>query len=445
MPFAINQGFGSTIPQAYNDITEDYAIYLSPGGSTWNAKSRITTYPNYSDPSFNVVLQNAINARSAVGGKFAIKDSATSTAKIAIPTTRNLNWFIEGQGDQITVITAGATHPADYMLECNKAGWGAPQDKGTVHINNISFNPANIAHGILNLPYTIMDIGRVYMIPNVPSGHDIVAGGGAGGPTHPAQIKSLKFDYVSGARNNRLLALWYDTLQVQQLAAAVNVNSATQDIFDLNGEGVDIGQLVFYIGASGQARNIINANGIYLTVANTLLITSAPAATVASLCKATGDAVCFGRIEDGIPVTDLWADNTTKGLVRRLELGGLETIPAASANNMRTDGVAEYFGAASVNSTEFGRRIYPRKRAFVIGLNIELAAAPGAGKSYTFTLMKTGVASSMAVTIADANTSGSTTANPFEIAATDSLSVRDVATGTPTATLATATIKVLWL
>lgn len=68
---------------------------------------------------------------------------------------------------------------------------------------------------------------------------------------------------------------------------------------------------------------------------------------------------------------------------------------------------------------------------------VELAAAPGVGTTWTFTLMVNGVASALVVAITGAATSGTDVANAVTIAAGDVVSIRAVATGAATNTTAT--------
>ncbi len=60
------------------------------------------------------------------------------------------------------------------------------------------------------------------------------------------------------------------------------------------------------------------------------------------------------------------------------------------------------------------------------------AESPGSGKSYTFTLMKNQVATSLAVTISDSGTSGSDTDTDVSVVAGDRLDLRGEWAGTPT-------------
>jgi hypothetical protein len=55
---------------------------------------------------------------------------------------------------------------------------------------------------------------------------------------------------------------------------------------------------------------------------------------------------------------------------------------------------------------------------------VESTAAPGSGESFAFTIIKNGSATSMAVTVSDTSTAGTTTANPVGCANGDRLALR---------------------
>lgn len=69
-------------------------------------------------------------------------------------------------------------------------------------------------------------------------------------------------------------------------------------------------------------------------------------------------------------------------------------------------------------------------------LYIELSAAPGGGKSYTFTLMLNGAPTALAVQIADTATTGNLVGTEIAVVATDLVSLRCVPAGTPAAAFA---------
>jgi len=69
-------------------------------------------------------------------------------------------------------------------------------------------------------------------------------------------------------------------------------------------------------------------------------------------------------------------------------------------------------------------------------LMVKLYDPPGAGKSYTFTLMKNGVAQTLSVAISDTNTQGADTTNEVAVSAGDLVTLRCTPSGTPTITYA---------
>ncbi len=64
-------------------------------------------------------------------------------------------------------------------------------------------------------------------------------------------------------------------------------------------------------------------------------------------------------------------------------------------------------------------------------LKVELETAPGSGKSWAFTLMVDGVASTLTVTIADSAVSGSDLVNQVSISAGQFMTLRSIPSGTP--------------
>lgn len=66
-------------------------------------------------------------------------------------------------------------------------------------------------------------------------------------------------------------------------------------------------------------------------------------------------------------------------------------------------------------------------------LYVKFSAAPGVGKSYTFTVMLNDIAQSLAVTISDAATTGSDTTHSIAVVAGDKVQLRSTPSGTPNA------------
>ncbi len=64
-------------------------------------------------------------------------------------------------------------------------------------------------------------------------------------------------------------------------------------------------------------------------------------------------------------------------------------------------------------------------------LYVKVSAAPGAGKSWTFTVMRNGVATDIEVVIADAATTGTDLSNELTLADDDTVSLRCTPSGTP--------------
>ena len=89
-------------------------------------------------------------------------------------------------------------------------------------------------------------------------------------------------------------------------------------------------------------------------------------------------------------------------------------------------------GCFSSNSADTGRRAKITTPGVIKNLYVQLnAVAPGAGKSYTYTIMKNGVATALQVVISDTATSGSNTTSSVTVAAGDNISMRITPSGTP--------------
>lgn len=88
---------------------------------------------------------------------------------------------------------------------------------------------------------------------------------------------------------------------------------------------------------------------------------------------------------------------------------------------------------AAWSGTEAARKTVAPHAMTIDRLYVELTTAPSAGKSRTFTLMKNGSATSLAVTISDTNVSAVDNSDTVSVSQGDTLSIRASESGTPTA------------
>lgn len=86
---------------------------------------------------------------------------------------------------------------------------------------------------------------------------------------------------------------------------------------------------------------------------------------------------------------------------------------------------------SSWTGTEAQRTIVLGGPCTISHLYMQVDIAPGAGTSYTFTVMKNGSATAVAVTIADGATSGTDAVNSVSFSAGDTISIRCTPTNTP--------------
>lgn len=107
--------------------------------------------------------------------------------------------------------------------------------------------------------------------------------------------------------------------------------------------------------------------------------------------------------------------------------GAPASVSSASAENTGLVQSTSNWGAANSCSTSM-----PVAGAFS-KLYIVLETAPGAGKSYTYSMYINGAATALSVQISDSNTSGSDTSHSVSVAVGDTVSWEASPAGTPTA------------
>jgi hypothetical protein len=88
-------------------------------------------------------------------------------------------------------------------------------------------------------------------------------------------------------------------------------------------------------------------------------------------------------------------------------------------------------GTSGSDDIASNTRIMVTRAGTVKNFYVALSAAPGAGKTWVFTIRKNGSNQSVTITINNPATTGSDTANSFTVAASESLSIEQVPSGTP--------------
>lgn len=88
-----------------------------------------------------------------------------------------------------------------------------------------------------------------------------------------------------------------------------------------------------------------------------------------------------------------------------------------------------------------GQNLLITKATTASNLKVATAAAPGAGKSYTFTVQKNEADTAVVVAISEAGTSGLDSVNTLSLVAGDRIRLKCVSAGTPTATTAAWSIE----
>ena len=115
------------------------------------------------------------------------------------------------------------------------------------------------------------------------------------------------------------------------------------------------------------------------------------------------------------------------------DTAGETLLLSNTAGNESIDDYNTLIGSKWPDITEFdGQTLFPTAGTLK-NLYVELTAAPGAGKSRTYTIWKNGIAQSLVVTISDSATTGSDTdpAHAVTIAAGDKVAIKESCVGVP--------------
>jgi hypothetical protein len=110
--------------------------------------------------------------------------------------------------------------------------------------------------------------------------------------------------------------------------------------------------------------------------------------------------------------------------------GATTLNPSTSATNFNWIAATNL---AAWNATEGNRDTVIPHALTLDQLRVVLTTAPGSGKSYAFTVMKNGAATALTCTVSGTATSAQDLANTVSFAAGDTISLRAVPSGTPTA------------
>ncbi len=110
-------------------------------------------------------------------------------------------------------------------------------------------------------------------------------------------------------------------------------------------------------------------------------------------------------------------------------LGGVDVAPSTAADNFNflQDSTGSPWNATEANRHQMS--LAQRLKNLYVWLN----TAPGAGKSYTFTVMKNGVATTLVATVSEASQTGNDITHTVTVLVDDDLSLKSAPSGTPAA------------
>ena len=174
-------------------------------------------------------------------------------------------------------------------------------------------------------------------------------------------------------------------------------------------------------------------NGIATSLAVTISGTATSGEdTVHAVSFAAGDTISIQSSPTGTPTT---SNNQYWNLQIGSEGGvaPLLTGLAAMSTSVTQYGsmLAGHGAAAGWSATEADLQVVSPTAGSLSRFYVNASTAPGAGKSYAFTVMVNGAASSLVTTLADSNTTASNTTDAVAIQAGDMLTIRSVPTGSP--------------
>lgn len=156
--------------------------------------------------------------------------------------------------------------------------------------------------------------------------------------------------------------------------------------------------------------------------------------TASSVSVSAGDLIAFKVTPSGTPTQPtLMAAAVRFSGTTSAESNFLGNSRAAQLDTSATEYVA--FGGTPPGTTESLKRVVVPTGGTVKNFRVRLAAAPGVGKSRTFTVVKNGTDTAIVATIADAATTGSDLTHTVSFSAGDEISVKSVPTSTPAASV----------
>ena len=115
------------------------------------------------------------------------------------------------------------------------------------------------------------------------------------------------------------------------------------------------------------------------------------------------------------------------------QLSGCGSATSMTNTATRYQGVFSANNHGVWNSTEANIRAVCPAAGTLRNFKVNLATAPGTGKSWTFTIRKNGVDTGLTLTISDTNTTSKDTTHSVSVAAGDLIIMSVVPSGTPTA------------
>lgn len=146
-----------------------------------------------------------------------------------------------------------------------------------------------------------------------------------------------------------------------------------------------------------------------------------------------GDDLALSSLPSGTPAVD----HVQTTVVVRPKVDGEYSSTSVSTNlgNTGTQWNRAFCSVCVTNTDADDTKVKnicpPNITMYLLGFYIKVSVAPGAGKSYAFTMRKNGVDTAVTFTLSDANKTASDTTHQLNIESTDKISIKSVPASTP--------------
>jgi len=417
-------------PEIHAIEAEDYVIYSV--GSRIKALSRDPAYKTLAGSDFVTVLNAALDERELVGGTFKILESFDHKGTVNVPDLTNKDFEISGLGAHNTMLT-GATGLTGKMFSGDRTAWGSPQYATFLKMHDLGLDPNNLGTGVIEAEYMGINLDRLYIVPNVPSGNEIIGRiGGSSGPSNINYIGTLEMRYITSVRNNVIFDVWVDNILVDTLSIVTNPNDASKPLwYSPGGTQTRINSLTYFQGGTGDLGSLLNMGSTPTSIG--LLQTIVGAGnhpTIDGIFRSGGAKITCEHLLIGEPLHTPYYDTLSKKVTILGQYGGLRTVSGGSTTAKGAGTAYHAFESMTDDSATVWNRSKKVEVPFIVNsIKGFIGTAPGAGETKVFTLMKGAAQTALTFSIGEALKAGEDTAHEVEYAVGDYIAMEVVGSG----------------